>query len=417
MRKTLITTLLAVAMVFLMAGAALAVSSASKWGDRTKPVAEISNCDACHAKVAKRTSGPHGGYQATTNKCIACHTVHAAGNASLLPGITVTGVCQFCHDLTQTRNGPYNMMELDGSVGKQVYSAHRVAGISLPNSFVNEMGVNVPAGTLTAVAAVGNIVPGGNSTDGSAGALSTAGAGALSGTNFTCNSCHTPHALAGTTVGKFLSESNVKKSTRHPVTNATLDADEYVLMMTDRLLKQKPNNVAGAVYEYNSKWCLTCHAGRDTIATKHNHPVNENALAYRFVEAAFNPAAGGRTFADLQARGYVYVDGNADKGTGVYDYTTDPRTNKQYAMTLTDPLTGTLRTTWDGYHPITNYAAGPSCQQCHNSAREVEGAFSVVTAAYNPYRASFPHISTNKALLVEQGDDFCTNCHGIDNLP
>lgn len=65
----------------------------------------ITDCIVCHgaeAPTESDSSGPHGGYTTTTNKCATCHSVHSAvsGGIVLLPAATVRGTCETCHDGT-----------------------------------------------------------------------------------------------------------------------------------------------------------------------------------------------------------------------------------------------------------------------------------------------------------------------------
>ncbi|HWJ03960.1 MAG TPA: cytochrome c3 family protein, partial [Verrucomicrobiae bacterium] len=400
---------LASLLVLTVAGTAFAAANHfTDPGDRTMEIT-ASNCAECHAGAAGHQAGPHGGYASTTDKCQACHDVHGkAENIALLMGVTVTAACQYCHDLTATWAGPYNMNGLD-----KVGSAHRVVGIDVYSYIDSEGHANEPTTGVT-------IIPGGNGADGSEGVVTnetnayTGKDPILSGQVFTCNSCHTPHGVR--TVNPYIGESFVKAY--------NVNGDDR-LYMTTRLLKQRPNNIAAAdaVYEYTSEWCLGCHQGRDglTVAETHNHPVNENQKGYQLLELAKQNGWFGGNVADLLARGtdadltnnYVtYGDGG--------EISQDPRTNQQFVMTPGDFMNANApRPLFDPINQAKYIDIGPACQQCHGSARDADQswAFNFDPAAGNPGRASFPHLSRHKALLVEEADDFCTNCHDPNVLP
>ncbi|MFZ3170482.1 MAG: hypothetical protein WA118_00615 [Carboxydocellales bacterium] len=422
MGKRLLILVFASIMTLLMASAAFAAhSGAGAFGDSDRKGAATAGltsftdaystgCVACHENSDKHAAGPHGGYTASTNKCQTCHDVHAVkGNAMLLGGTTLTQACNFCHDLTGTEAGPFNKTN-----GMAVAAAHRVGDI--------DFGAYKPgAGTANAgkldeyswedKAAITQI-PGGDAQTLGNSTLNAYVQGQLSGTQyFTCDSCHTPHGV--NTVNRYLGESGVKQTTYK------LPAGQMKIYQTNRLLKNKPNDNWQTVAQYGSEWCLTCHAGRDDtyggIDSKHNHPVDETAPAYRFLQYAFDDGKflNGKNPATVANQAYVLIDTNGTSTDA--DLSIDPRSNKQYAMTATDWATGVSRNVYDGYDPIDNYIdIGPSCQQCHGSTRDVEAAFGADT---NPVRMSFPHIGANKALLVETNDDFCTNCHAPDILP
>jgi len=418
MRKIVLSTLMAVCLTMLMAGVAFAAHATK--GDRTftgsftfPGSSPAGDCERCHAKATKHTSGPHGGYSASTTRCAACHTVHNAGNDKLLPGTTVTAACNFCHDLTGTEEGPYSAAKLPNN-GTAVKSAHRVAGITYFSGV-----------TAWDNAGSGSI-PGGNDTTGGSVYLNNGlkgNQGKLSNTSFTCDSCHTPHAIVGSTVAKYLGESVVKQSDRSPITGKQVEAGGRYIFLTDRILKNSINGQSATTY--GTAWCATCHRGRDNDQmTAINHPVDETALAYDFLNEV--TLLNSHTAGDVTTAGYVYIDkNNSASGSTTRDLAIDPRSNKRLAMVAGDPLNGNAARP-DGFVTYKNLAAvggdatktGPSCQQCHASARDVEAKFWTDDFNVTPLEGqmTFPHLSTNKSLLVEEGDDFCTNCHGL-NLP
>ena len=69
----------------------------------------------------------------------------------------------------------------------------------------------------------------------------------------------------------------------------------------------------------------------------------------------------------------------------------------------------------------------PICQQCHEDPRRVgaPGAATTYTviASYgtnvtdNPRLQTFPHETTQTAMLLETYDDLCLNCHPAASLP
>lgn len=438
------------------------------------------DCAYCHEQETKHTSGPHGGYTTTSNKCMTCHGLHArstsnkAWSARLLPGQTTVQVCNFCHDLTQSDLGPYYGGYMSGKTydntakPKVVKSAHRITGVTVYDANdADAVGFEKYDGTFNKADL---IVPGGDQVTGGNRDLVTGGQGTLSGAAFTCDSCHTPHAITGGTVDPYLGESHIKWSSSTG-TQTFYKADKTTTVavtgyarvwLTDRLLKARiedPNKVkttTDRVYtKYNSNWCASCHMGRfanDAAtgeATVHNHPVsvgdaNPKADGYKFLQ--LTGYVNGYTKASLEAEaatrvrlstGYwvnpTFYQGNdaeavyVKNSTKAWDgsdiwwgkpFATDARTNKQYTMTSGDPLNNNAARP-DGYINIADAAGGPSCQQCHGSARDVEQSFADFSTAVNTdaLAMNFPHVSENKALLVEEGDDFCTNCHGLDNLP
>lgn len=413
MRKLILVLSLAILLMFALTGVAFAVNSHLPSGDRKMEI-KSDNCAECHAGGTLHTSGPHGGYSSTTDKCQSCHDIHgSAENSVLLMGTNLTAACQYCHDLTATWAGPYNMT---GVVS--VKSAHRVVGVDVYSYKDSEghMNDSLTTGITT--------IPGGNWYDGSEGTLNTAEQGQLSGNVFTCNSCHTPHGVQ--TVNNYLGESEIKHY-------EDFSGNQY-LYMTNRLLKQRPNVSSSVYMEYNGSWCASCHMGRDNRIVKHsNHPVNTfthnsndkySALndagkpyfpAYQFLAIAKEKGWLTTSIASAVSDNKIQISGSGAEATR------DLRANTQYRLTDKDfGNNEDPRDDADGYAEDdvstsdSPYEYGPACQQCHGSARDVDTLFGALT---NPARGSFPHVSVNKALLVEEGDDFCTNCHNPGALP
>lgn len=445
MRKYINICLVVIGLILLTASVSFAAVHPDD-GYRTATSKECKDCHPENPRQPYQTAGPHGGYQATTDKCMACHTVHKADNPLLLPGTTVVGTCNFCHDLTQTDIAPYYAGYL--TTDTAVKSAHQIEGLTLKYSNGNQVldigdFYNDPDNT---VRNPGDLrIPGGEPTDsndpgadpGGFKNLDTTDQGKLSGERFTCDSCHTPHAIEGSTVEPYLGESKLKFKYDTPTSGR--------FWLTDRLLKVDVNNAGTEHTEYyNSDWCAACHQGRYEIdtATIHNHPVamhaqattdaeRERSMGYQFLDyAAFvreskntliQKAIDGRKDGSYPTFYWSstsdFVDLGEVKGSGNRIFDKDPRTNKQYAMTSTDPLSSTSRSDWDGALDITNYEKGPSCQQCHGNARELEAPFSDLLEANSPFAFTFPHVSKYEYLLVENNDDFCTNCHGLEDLP
>lgn len=417
MKKTLITLSLVVIMVMVVAGAAYAYPGGAQ-GDATGYLtlkATAAGCSACHP-VTKHTVGPHGGYSSTTHNCLICHGLHKASSAQLLPGATVTAVCNYCHDLTGSTLAPYYAADL-ATPGTQIVAAHRT--FDTVNSTVYFGVYGDGSGTYYGLDSLRTVIgsttiPGGNSTDGGNGTLDTAAQGQLSGNTFTCDSCHTPHGLR--TVAKYMGESPDKVTGNK-------------IYLTNRLLRSNVNGQT--VTTYGSQWCAACHQGRDNHSMSdvngavYNHPVDETGPAYDFENRGLNSLASlgnaGLT-PDATTDGQVYY--RIDPANTVdTNFTYDPRSNKWFTGIAADALNG------DAVRPdgadSGMWTNGPTCQQCHGNPRDVDKAYFTGAWASNkatpdlgaPSRTTFPHMSTNKYLLTGSNDAFCMNCHGTSNLP
>jgi predicted CXXCH cytochrome family protein len=317
------------------------------------------DCTVCHpfsGAGPEVRKGPHGAYSASSDRCDACHTVHAAGSTLLLSKPTVTDACYACHD---------------GTGGQGVYGAIAARG-----------------GTVAGTHRIDttNTVPGGDAVTGGSATMAFGGPGGTLG----CDDCHSPHDSS--TVASFTLERR------------RTDEDSYLdsyKLKTNRLLRQNPGGSTATATVYGSDWCLACHKGRSSAGPAHNHPVDSKA-------ATSNP---------------FYYESAAI-------LTTDAPTSTT--------TTGTLARTNRGYlmpYPRSSQQAGhsPICQQCHEDSRNVgqlvgagitaDAATFSITATDgkvpgdNPRFQNFPHETANARMLVENGDDLCTNCHPPAALP
>lgn len=169
-----------------------------------------------------------------------------------------------------------------------------------------------------------------------------------------CGSCHAVHR--DTAMQPFLRDTGKAfSSTEFIYSNALLRDD----------VGGKPQ---GTFTTYGGAWCAGCH---DAIPMQHDHPTTFGD--YTLGRPQTVPFPGSPT--GIAQAGFVTTD--------------SPRTP-------------------------------PYCQQCHEDARNVEATFSASFKDYgypppdaptNPEYVTFPHQSTNRALLVEDLDDLCTNCH------
>lgn len=347
------------------------------------------SCADCHGReadeatdtVAPTRKGPHGGYQSTTRKCAACHSVHSApaGGYALLPGPTAKAACESCHDGTGGR-GVYGIIKARTGV-EEPAAAHRIEDSRSDG-----------------------MIPNGNP-DG------TPRAGNFSGPNgtLTCIDCHSPH------------DSNTVREFRGDRTRAPEGSEEATAgaVPTNRLLRQLVGIDGEPVEYYGSDWCAACHQGYhlaeggDPTGTPNRHPVG-------FVQEI-----------DGEARFHY------DSVRVVTEY--------ESTETAWGPLGGSNRGYVMPHEPgeVLNHigeqrGVGPLCQQCHEDARDVghyigdspvllESQQFRVTGYQgeeetdNPRFQVFPHESDQQGFISERvpEDDpdrshtnaLCMRCH------
>ncbi|MDO8915877.1 MAG: cytochrome c3 family protein, partial [Coriobacteriia bacterium] len=188
--------------------------------------------------------GPHGLYSKTSDRCGACHTVHASTGAKLLPAATVTSSCFVCHDGTGGR-GVYGAIYARTSVQPQ--GGHRYNQVTS--------------------------VPGGSSTNG--GSSSTLVFKGDGGT-LSCGDCHSPHD--SNTVTPYRVE-RWRSSYSNVRVNPLTPGLTYRNATTSHLLRRNPGGSTATATVYGSDWCLACHAGRGNTGSLHNHPVDTTLTA------------------------------------------------------------------------------------------------------------------------------------------
>jgi hypothetical protein len=298
--------------------------------------------------------GPHGGYTMTTDKCSTCHQVHFS-TSNEASGTSPSSVLLLA---SATVSGSCDTCH-DGTGGSGVYGAIAARGL-------------VPGASHRIDAT--NTVPGADpATGGSAEATFTGPNGTLS-----CDDCHSPHDA----------------DTVQPFVGDRMRTMDTTPLATDHLLKRRPTGAVAASDRYGSDWCAACHKALPVNGgTVHNHPVETSATPDYYtvgaVPSVISTASLETTLAPLGGSNAGYV-------------MPQPRTAQQ-----------------QGHLPL--------CQQCHGNSRSVGEpgagvAFSVTApdganASDNPRFQSFPHETANPKMLVESGDDLCTNCHAPAQLP
>ncbi len=204
--------------------------------------------------------GPHGGYSATTDYCLACHDVHEAGTSfKLLFASTVQATCEACHD---------------GTYARKVYGTVSPVGADHDNFEVTQW------------------VPGTTSTADYYG-------------YFTCASCHTPHD--SNAVNPFYGDTNAITQTY--AATRTLPAQSYYgnETTTSKLLKRNPNPTNALSYaNYGGGWCSDCHNNRHNGTSVNNHPVDTATYYYDYV-SFWNPTLSTNDTTRLGGSNYGYI--------------------------------------------------------------------------------------------------------------
>lgn len=375
MYKYAFAVVLTLAMV-MVCGVAYAFDYGHGFGTLT-PWPAFSECGYCHVDNSTpygQRTGPHDGYTATSNKCGLCHTLHDANSPyKLLPEFTVKATCEMCHD---------------GTAGSGVYGSIKARGLTVGASHRVETSTVIPGG------------------DGASGGSRTEVFKGTGGT-LTCGDCHSPHNSK--TVAGFRGERVRFNSGEQNIGAPTKE------WRTSKLLRQRPTGADTTSTVYGSDWCASCHMGRSSGATVHNHPVDSKVTTtspfyYDNVAVVKSDTSLETTYGTMGMEGTSTPNLYWHNRGFVMPY---PRTAEQA-----------------GHSPI--------CQQCHEDSRVVGEPGAVnraqiysygngVTlnetpnpsgpASDSPLFQNFPHETQNARLLVEVDDNLCLNCHSMAQLP
>jgi hypothetical protein len=297
--------------------------------------------------------GPHADYSIATNKCAMCHDVHMSADE------TTAGAGGFALLPTVTISDSCNTCH-DGTGGSGVYGAIAARGLT-------------PGGGHAIDTT--SVVPGGDPATGGDSSTRFAGTSGL----LSCADCHSPHD--SNTVQPFVGDR-------------LRTEDQTAPIASDRLLRRQPTGAPYAVDDYGAEWCGACHRGSLlNTGTVHNHPVETSAT----------PGA------------YTYGSVPSLVSTSSMETTLAPLGGSNLGYVMPEPRTALQK----------DHA--PICQQCHEDSRAVGQpgagtAFRVTLpdgrdADDNPRFQAFPHETVNPKMLVESGDDLCTNCHAPAKLP
>jgi len=299
--------------------------------------------------------------------CNGCHGNDTASYQGSHQGYMTTSTkCVTCHEVHGAPSGSEQLLPSattqatceachDGTGGRGVYGALSARGVTPTSRHRID---------------TTNTIPGGNA---STGETSTATFTGESG-RLSCDDCHSVHNAS--TVASFTGDR-------------MRTSGGAAAIKTNRLLRKRPTSALTTVTVYGSDWCGACHKGRVSSGVLgHNHP----------------------------------VDASATVATPFY-YESVARVT---SLVLTTTERGTLGSNNRGYvmpypRSADQTGHGPICLQCHEDSRIVGSpgsvaAFTVssvdgISTSDNPRFQTFPHEAANAGLLVETGQELCTNCH------
>jgi hypothetical protein len=363
------------------------------------------------AGFGSHPSSPHGGYSATTQYCLQCHSVHSvdadpqAGQYALLADTSVTAICKTCHsigvDVTNMKNEEGVPREVDLS-GGAMSTASDKAAYTVPAADrvgQHEIGFSTGYDPADPTAPIPNPVPystlqmitqyasrSSNSTTPAGPGTADASDGGLY-----CASCHTPHGDFGQLVNSVDPAPTSAPVLGFRSTYYSPDADGNTGTTSGDLSVVRPVQEGEPFYVGSSlrylHWTGTVwQACTDAALT--------DCAAWAITDAQGLPTYGygykilsafpNHTYGDLPESYYMARRGlDSARWCG-----------KCHDLTIPERVGGMYHS-----HPT-------ACDYCHGNPTDQTIA-----------STDFPHTSTFDRLLKQYPDGLCISCHGAGRLP
>ncbi len=324
---------------------------------------------------------PHGGYNATTDYCLQCHSVHDGGDYALLASSSVTATCRTCHSLFgQNPTGNIN----PGIPGEQIApTSMRAAYEVVSPKAQHQLGsTGIPFSTVATITESGWHYGGFSATGWAHDEAAGPGTASDVSGGLYCGDCHTPH-------GDFGQLINSKKY------RSTAPGGS-------------PADLSG-VYDFAEGNAIYFNR-----AIRYLHKDADPVGVWEACTAA-NPTA----VAAGPDTGCSYLTTSDAEGENAYLY--------GYKLLSSYP-----NHSWD-QKPVSwnldanNHDSSLYCARCHDKAlpSEYGGTYhnhpTGCTACHgNPNdgtSSDFPHTSTFVEFLKDYPDLLCINCHTAGSLP
>ena len=330
---------------------------------------------------------PHGGYNATTDYCLQCHSVHDGAEYALLASTSVTATCRTCHSINgQSATGVINPGLPGVEAPTSMRSAYELTGADK----VAQHGLgstNIPFSTVGTITQSGWSYGGFSATGWSSSTPAGAGTSSDVDGGLYCGDCHTPHGDFGQLVNsKYYRSSNTVAGA-----GGVGSAD----------LSNVQNWVEGAVYQ-------------------------TGATTYAYLHKDTDPSV----WEKCAAAGPAAVAGGPDTGCSYLTATdTEGESAYLYGYKL---LSAYPNHSWN-QKPVSwnmdkySHDQAQWCGRCHDTAlpSEYGGTYhnhptGCTSCHGNPNDATstdFPHTSTFQNFLKDYPDLLCINCHTAGSLP
>ena len=315
---------------------------------------------------------PHGGYGASSNFCLQCHSAHNAGGEgyALLWKASVSDTCNTCHAVFGTSpTGTKSGLLGTGTMGTaSTRSAYTVTGTDKKSEHA---GTSVDGNTMTEAGWSYSGYP--STTD-----SSTAMDGGLN-----CASCHTPHADRGLAVNtkKLRSTDSTHVGTTEAVLNWAEGTGFWFMPLTGstplyRYLHHDTEDAAN-VWQVCTALDPVALTGLDTgcsyAQAKDTKGQIVSLYGYKLLSMYPN-----HTYSSVKSYKTDYLDRDQPKWCG-----------SCHTSRVDTAFGGTTHN-----HPT-------GCRYCHGNPSTATGA-----------GKDFPHTSANEAFLVDYPDLLCTSsCH------
>lgn len=357
---------------------------------------------------------PHGGYSATTNYCLQCHSAHAAtADYALLAASTVTATCNTCHGLpalsSATPTGARQPLEPANPAVPGTASSRPAYTVTVGREAAHNIGATSSPGdpgvvmTLSEWAYGPWRTPPGGPPPGTRDATTPASSKAATGGGLYCASCHAPH-------GEFGQLINAR---RVQTTDAT---GEWATVQT---VSWAPGTIIWWDPPGPPTWKrVFLHLDTDPAAWAVCDLNEGGVVGNNGTVQTVTPVPGAVDTVPVGACAWAQVTDTDSQTVSLYGYKLlSMYPNHTYASPKSWGTAMRARdmTQWCGAcHPskvprefggtMHNHPTG--CLACHgNPAGTPMGT------------GDFPHTSTGREFLIRYPDALCITCHTSGSLP
>jgi hypothetical protein len=326
---------------------------------------------------------PHGGYSATTDYCLQCHSVHnATDEYSLLASASVTATCQTCHAVGGV--APSGAID-PGMPGVEapvsLRAAYEVTGGARRSGHAIGSNLSLTVFSNKTITESGWAYGGFSATGWSSSTAAGPGTATAGGGGLYCGDCHTPHGDFGQLVNSQYYRTSIGAPVDDLAVATWAEGAAYTINGGATRYLHKDADPAG-VWESCTATSPAPIAGLpDTNCSYLTATDTEGESAYLY---------GYKLLSEYP--NHSWSDEPVSWGMEMYGHDSAQWCGRCHDLATPSQYGGTVHS-----HPT-------GCTSCHGNPNDATST-------------DFPHTSTFQSLLKDYPDLLCINCHTAGSLP